>query len=50
MLFVDLFIQNEDKWVTVGSSGGKETVREYSDYVKNGKKYIYPASVKDSYV
>ncbi len=34
MLFVDLFIQDEDKWVTVGSSGGKETVREYSDYVK----------------
>ncbi len=48
-VFIDAFIEEEGKWITVDPNEKGNTIREYGDYRKNGNKYIYPRSAKDSW-
>ncbi len=48
-IFIDVYLENEGRWITVDPSGGKFKIHKYKDYSKNGKDYIYARSAKDSW-
>lgn len=47
-VFIDVYLEDEAKWITVDTSGD-DKIHEYGDYMKFGKKYIYPGFAKDSW-
>jgi len=48
-VFVDVYIEDDKKWITVDPNDNRHTVHVYGDYTKNGKKYVFAKSAKDSW-
>ncbi len=48
-IFLDTYIPDEKRWVTVDPNDGRNTIHEYRDYTKDGMQYIFPKRGKDSW-
>jgi hypothetical protein len=47
-IFLDVYIEGEDRWYTINPGNREERVHEYGEYSIGGKCYINPISGKDS--